>query len=413
MPGRVLHVLSQRPSHTGSGVTLGAIVRCAGEAGWEQSAVVGVPAEDPHPAVGTLPPERIFPLVFGREELDFDLPGMSDVMPYPSTCFSELTAGQHKAYRSAWTGHLREVVDRFRPDLIHSHHVWILSSLIKDVIPRVPVVTQSHATGFRQMALCPDLAPDVKAGCARNERFLVLHEEMARWLTEALGVPAQRVSVCGAGYRQDLFHTQGRPAATGPDVAYVGKLSRAKGLPWLLEAVERLWGEGRDVRLHVAGSGAGEEAAELGARLSSLAPRVLLHGQLSQEDLAGLLRRCAVCALPSFYEGLGLVLVEALACGCRLVSTDFEGARDQIAPHAGEALELVPMPRLGDVDKPEPSDLPAFVENLAGALGRSLDRPGLGDDAFTAEGRLRPFTWEAVFQRVEEVWTGLLRRGKN
>ena len=59
------------------------------------------------------------------------------------------------------------------------------------------------------------------------------------------------------------------------------------------------------------------------------------------------MRRSTVCVLPSFYEGLPLVLVEALACGCRLVATDLPGVVDELAPRIGAALELVELPTDG------------------------------------------------------------------
>ena len=102
---------------------------------------------------------------------------------------------------------------------------------------------------------------------------------------------------------------------------------------------------GRDVA-DVAGSGAGEEADRLRTRMLAMAPTVVLHGQLSQAALAELMRTCAVFVLPSFYEGLGLVLVEALACGCRLVATALPGVQEQLAPLLGPALQKVAMPRM-------------------------------------------------------------------
>ncbi|MCA8945876.1 MAG: glycosyltransferase family 4 protein, partial [Planctomycetes bacterium] len=79
--GRVLHLLSQRPLLTGSGITLDALVRHAAAVGWEQRVVVGVPQGESS-SVGDLPTEHIHPLHFGGEALDFHVPGMSDVMPY-------------------------------------------------------------------------------------------------------------------------------------------------------------------------------------------------------------------------------------------------------------------------------------------------------------------------------------------
>ncbi len=407
---RVLHVLSQRPALTGSGTTLDALVEGAAGAGWRQRAVCGVPGADRAVAVGGLDGDRVHPLRFGTAALPFDVPGMSDVMPYPSTVFSAMSAGQLDVYRRAWRAHLGPVIERFAPDVIHAHHVWLMSSMLKDLAPATPVVVHSHNTGLRQMRLCPHLAAEVRQGCARNDRFAVLHEGLVVDLTAALGVPRDRVAVVGAGYREDLFHPRGRGADCAGQLLYVGKYSAAKGLPWLLDAVERLAARGGAVRLHVAGGGAGEEADGLRARMEGMAGAVVLHGQLPQPALAALMRRCQLCVLPSMYEGVPLVLAEALACGCRLVSTALPGVVGPLAPSMGEALELVEMPRLVGIDVPAQGDLPAFVDRLEGALTRALDRPDvrqeLGDDGLSRA--LAPFTWGAVFARVEALWRGLL-----
>ena len=404
---RILHVLSQRPSFTGSGITLDAEVRHAGAAGWEQRVLVGVPTEDPAPSVGGLPSNHIHPLVFGAGRLPFPVPGMSDVMPYPSARFSELGENQATAYRQAWADHLRPILEAFQPQLIHSHHLWLLSAMLKDLAPGIPVATRCHATGFRQMELCPHLAEEVRTGCARNDGFLVLHGVDGQRLRDCLGVGPEKVHVVGAGYRDELFHARGRDAAAAPSLLFIGKYSAAKGLPWLLDAFDILSATRPGLRLHVAGGGAGAEAETLRARMVAMAPGVILHGQLAQPALAELMRRAVVCVLPSFYEGLPLVLVEALACGCRLVTTALPGIERELAPGIGAAMEIVTLPRLVSVDEPCSGDLPAFVDRLAAAIGRSLDAPPLGDPAATIPEVLEPFTWRAVFARVEAVWHSL------
>ena len=133
--GRVLHVLAQRPGLTGSGVTLDALVRHAGDAGWEQAAIVGVPTDGLAPQVGELPASRIRALPFDTDQLPFPVPGMSDVMPYRSTRYSEMTPDQLDAYRGAWREHLAKAIEVFRPDVIHSHHVWLVTGLLRDLAP--------------------------------------------------------------------------------------------------------------------------------------------------------------------------------------------------------------------------------------------------------------------------------------
>jgi len=405
---KVLHLLSQRPGFTGSGVSLDAVVRAAARAGWEQHVVVGTPHDDPHPSVGGLPPEHVHPLRFGLGELDFPLPGMSDVMPYASSRFSALSAQQLDAYRTSWRMHVAKVVRGFQPDVIHSRHVWVLSSLVKDAAPDVPVVTHCHATGLRQMELCPYLADEVRRGCARNEKFTVLHDGHTDALVAQLGVDRERICVVGAGYRDDVFHARGRSADTGSNVLYAGKYSHAKGLPQLLDAFERLAARRSDLVLHVAGEGAGEEAEVLRRRMAELAPRVVMHGQLEQEALAELMRRCAVFVLPSFYEGLPLVLIEALACGCRLVCSELASVRSAVESRLDSVLEWVPLPRLVGPDVPEPEDLPAFVAALEERVETALSRSALGDPSTTIPEILEPFTWDAVFRRVEQVWRELM-----
>ena len=130
----VLQLLSQRPSLTGSGVTIDALAREATRRGWNQHVVVAHPTGEAPPVVDGLPDERIHPLGFGGERLPFAVPGMSEVMPYPSTVFSSMSDGDWERYRLAWREHVARVIDLVRPDVIHSHHVWLLSSLM-DCLP--------------------------------------------------------------------------------------------------------------------------------------------------------------------------------------------------------------------------------------------------------------------------------------
>jgi glycosyltransferase involved in cell wall biosynthesis len=135
---------------------------------------------------------------------------------------------------------------------------------------------------------------------------------------------------------------------------------------------------------------------------------VVLHGRLNQAELAALLRTARLFVLPSFYEGVPLVLVEAAACGCRLVASDLPGVREELAPMLGQTLRRVDVPRLRSVDQPDPADLPGFVAALAKAIEDSLA------DAARPAHDLSPlledrFSWSAVFKRVEAVWRAELR----
>jgi glycosyltransferase involved in cell wall biosynthesis len=356
------------------------------------------PAGEPVGRVGELPSDRVHALTFENEALPFPIPGMSDVMPYRSTRFSAMSPEEVDVYVAAWRRHIASVVDAFAPDVIHVHHLWLVGALVRDIAPDARIVSHCHGTGLRQMLLCPQLADRVRVGCARNDRFVALHAPHRDAIATELAVGLDRVDIVGAGYRADVF---GRGAAIERDptsIVFAGKYAAAKGLPWLLDAVERL-STVRPVTLHVAGAGAGDDADQLAARMAA-SPNVTVHGMLSQHDLADLLRRSSVFVLPSMYEGLPLVLVEALACGSRAVATDLPGVAELAAFLDGAALTRVKPPRRTDVDKPIAEDLPYFVLSLEAALTTALDAGPL-----EAPINLRPFTWDAVFERIENSWS--------
>ncbi len=408
---RVLQILSQRPSLTGSGVTLDALARAASRRGWEQRVIVGVPAGESRPRVADLPPESIHAVKFDAEggagpgaDLPFAVPGMSDAMPYVSTRFRDLSPPDIERYESCWREAIRAAVRTFEPDVVHAHHAWVVSSLAAAEIDSAPVIVHLHGTGLRQLRTLPEWFGRIHPGLARVRRFVALTRTQVDDYAEALQLPADRFAVVGAGYREDLFHSGEKPQSPrGATILFAGKLSDAKGLGPLLDAVELLVTAGRDVELRVAGDGAGVEAERLSARIEALSPHARRLGRLSQAELAREMRRSAVFVLPSLYEGLPLVLIEALASGCRLVSTSLPGIVEGIAPVVGDALELVPLPPLAGVDQLAERDRPAFAANLSRALERTLDRGGF-DDAAALVDRLEPFTWDAVFERVESVW---------
>ena len=65
---------------------------------------------------------------------------------------------------------------------------------------------------------------------------------------------------------------------------------------------------------------------------------------------------------------------------------------------------MIPLPRLAGIDVPDPADLPGFVDRLHDAIASALDS---GEETVRPEA-LAPFTWSAVYRRVESVWRDLL-----
>jgi glycosyltransferase involved in cell wall biosynthesis len=405
MTHRVLHVTAQRPGWTGSGVTLEALARVADRAGWIQAVVAGVPVSSPGPRVGSLVPRAVHTLTFGASgDLPFAVPGMSDVMPYPSRVWSTLDPTELMSYVAAWRHRLASSIRAFRPDVIHVHHAWVVASILPDVAAGIPIVVHGHGTGLRQLVLCPHLSDTVVRGVARAEGCVVLHEDHAARYASTFGFAQEQVTVVGAGFDQSHFHARGRETDSHT-VLYAGKWSDAKGLPQLLDAADILYSENPEFRLLVAGGGSGVEADALRARIDAC-PGATALGQLSASALADYMRRAAVFVLPSLFEGLPLVLVEAAACGCRVVATDLPGVVHGLAGALGERLELVELPELEGPDRIAAGAETGFIERLCEGLSAAL-RAGEVDADPSSD--LAPFTWDAVGGRVIDVWDALTR----
>lgn len=81
---------------------------------------------------------------------------------------------------------------------------------------------------------------------------------------------------------------------------------------------------------------------------------------LSQEALAKVYNLCQIFVLPSFFDALPLTVIEALACGDRVVVTDLPGIQEWLGANApGADVRYVPLPRMENTDEPVAEDLPA------------------------------------------------------
>ncbi len=410
---RILHCLSQIPGKTGSGVYLQAIVREASENGLEQAVVCGLPAAMPLTETHLeLPDENIFTVRFENPILPFPVAGMSDVMPYPSTRFSSFNKRLLEQYKSAFKKTLSDAVSKFSPDIIHTHHLWIMTALVKELFPEIPVVTSVHGTELRQLQLAKQLSTNIIEGVSKVDRVMVLNHDQRRQVIKEYGFSTAKVTVTGTGYRQDLFCRSFCAKEELATIIYAGKLSRAKGVPWLLKAFTEL--EEESV-LWLAGGGDGPEAEAVRA-VASTNDRIHLLGELSQMELAARFQRAHIMVLPSFYEGLPLVLLEALACDCRIVVTDLPGIRELVSEEAvAEGLvSCIPKPPLTGPDTLEKEHEKPFLINLKKALSEQLER--VKEQQFicchSLQKTLDETGWHKVFNRVEKIYKEVQPRAR-
>ncbi len=404
---KVLHILGQRPEKTGSGIYLQAVIRESLKYGLSIHAVAGVPVNKIEP-IQNLPPTNCSYVFFESEQLDFPVVGMSDVMPYKSSLFKELKGRNLTAYKSAFGKAIKRVVATFQPDIIHTNHLFLLSALVRKLFPDLPMVATCHGTDLRQYNNCPHLRCFVKRYCRRLDRIIALTLDQKAQISKVYNIPSDQIVVAGGGYDETLFFRSPKSPAGTVHILYAGKYNRSKGVPWLLKSLMRI--KDHDWHLHMAGSGKGPEYDDCIAFAAKLGNQVTNHGYVNHQRLSELMKQSHLQVLPSFFEGLPLVLFEGLASGCRIVATRLSGFDEIFGKAHKDTVRLIDLPPLETIDQPYQKDEPCLENVLSEALLTMMAKVRQSPDYLDvqAETIASSYTWKCIFERILSVYQDVI-----
>ncbi|WP_433045447.1 glycogen synthase [Dactylosporangium sp. CS-033363] len=191
-----------------------------------------------------------------------------------------------------------------------------------------------------------------------------------------------------------------------PSVVYVGRITRQKGLPYLLRAARDL---PPDVQL-VLLAGA-PDTPEIAAEVTALADElkasrsgvVWVQEMLPKREVIQVLTHATLFVCPSIYEPMGIVNLEAMACQTAVVATATGGIPEVVADR--ETGLLVPIEQVAD-GSGTPLDAARFEADLAEAMTALLEDPARAA-AFGRAGRQRAvdhFSWAAIADRTHAVY---------
>jgi len=196
-----------------------------------------------------------------------------------------------------------------------------------------------------------------------------------------------------------------------PAVVFVGRITRQKGLPYLLRAAKLLPPEVQLV-LCAGAPDTPEIMAEVTALVRELQEErsgvVWIERVLPRHELSAVLSAATTFVCPSVYEPLGIVNLEAMACGVPVVGSDTGGIPEVVAD--GLTGRIVPLEQVQD-GTGTPLDPERFVRDLAGVLTEVVGDPGLARLMGRA-GRMRAeaeFSWGRIAERTLGVYEGLRR----
>ena len=397
---RILSVTAQKPDSTGSGVFLTELVKGFDKAGHQQAIVCGTVHRD----VIEFPANvAVFPVYYQSHDVPFPVCGMSDEMPYKSTRYCDMNERMTDQLFRAFRKQILEAVEVFRPDVILCHHLYFLTALVREMFPGIPVYGQCHGSDLRQFLKNPWQHEWILSQIPKLNGIFALHEEQKKQICFIFGIPQEKVHVLGTGYNSDVFFVnEAVKSARQSDkirLIFAGKISEKKGVFSLLRAMNYVR-QPECYELALAGGYGNEEEFEKIRALAEQAPcKVEFLGRLPHARLAQEMNASDIFVLPSFYEGLPLVLIEAMACGLQAICTDLSGIRpwmNRAVPEHG--VLFVKPPVMENEDEPLAESLPEFERRL----GAAIDTVG-----FMAEPNLdqvRQVSWNALCEKIVTLW---------
>ena len=307
------------------------------------------------------------------------------------------------------------------PDVVHSH-TWYanLGGHLTSLLHGIPHVVTAHSLE----PLRPWKAEQLGGGYALSswaERtayesaaavIAVSNGMRSDVLTAYPAVDPDRVHVVHNGVDTDFYAPDPstdivRGLGVDPDqpyVLYVGRITRQKGLPHLLAAAHRL-DPGVQVVLCASAPDTPEIAAEVSSGVEALRAErgggvYWIEDMLPREHVVQLLSHATAFCCPSVYEPLGIVNLEAMACGTAVVASDVGGIPEVVVD--GET---------GLLAHYDPADGAAFEFALADGLNALVRDPARAK-AMGAAGRQRAvdhFAWDAIAMQTLEIYDSLTR----
>jgi rhamnosyl/mannosyltransferase len=237
-------------------------------------------------------------------------------------------------------------IGRQRPDITHLHFPYPIGEIGQLLCGRGrPTVITYHSDVVRQAGILRLYAPVLRQVLARADRILVsspAYRESSPYLRPL----AARCTVVPIGIEYDRFATprpdeaaRWRARYPGPLLLFVGRLRYYKGLNYLLAAMVEI-----PATLLIAGDGPEAPALRAQAQALGVAGRVHFLGDVAEADLPGLYQAADVFVLPSSRrsEAYGIALLEAMAAGVAVISTELGTGTSWLNRHGETGLVVPP-----------------------------------------------------------------------
>jgi glycosyltransferase involved in cell wall biosynthesis len=288
--------------------------------------------------------------------------------------------------------------------LIHLH-----SPLVPPINTKLPIVTTIHTLmkidskyheardpySLAEKVQSMYFSPYVESKLLKiSNKLTVVTPTVAEELRE-YGVNPKTVTTVWNGVDEKRFYPVHDRVLTDKYVLYTGILRARKGLFDLLDCAEQVCSVDPTVKFVISGTGPFFGKVESEIQRKGLHEKVILPGYVTRAKLIELYQNATIHVVPSHYEGLPTVLLEAMACGLPVVATDIGGNREVISN--GVNGFLVP-----------PKTPKVMAETILNLLGDNGLRERTGKAARkTIE---KQYTWDKIADHFTSIYESALKK---
>ncbi len=401
---KILHIITQKPNSTGSGIYLSGMIKGFEKIGHKQAVIAGIDVNDD---VNCFPSDvSFYPVKYNCGELNFPVVGMSDSMPYESTRYKDLNIDMINRLKYQFKVNIDKAMNDFKPELIICHHLYLLTAFVREIVKDIKVMSICHGTCLRQLNTIDLEKEYIISNIRKLDLIFALHENQKYDIIKTFGVSENKVVVIGSGYNDDIFYNKNYKIKDDKiKIVFAGKICKSKGLIPFIKAISKLKYSKDSIEVNFAGTGSDIESYNEIVKLASKSPfKINFLGKLEQRELAELFNRSQIFVLPSFYEGLPVVVLEALSCGTDVITTDILGVKEWIGSEINDSgkIEYVPLPFMEKEGIPKDEELYVFENNLYNSIDSKIQSL-LNKSNKKTSINMSKKTWDGLAYRMNEV----------
>jgi len=291
---------------------------------------------------------------------------------------------------SIFRGFCKLLNEGWKPDIIHAHvYSAGVPAVILGKIYKIPVVITEHWTGFPRHALRKS---DILKACFsmnRAKAILPVSKDLEKAI-KSYGIK-NKFEIVPNVVNTEIFYPSSQKSNNKiKKMLFVALLSPQKGVPYLLQVLAQIKQKRQDFVLDIVGDGPNRNEYEELSKELGLEKIVKFHGLKTKLEIAEFMRNSDFFVLPSLWENLPCVLIEAMVSGLPIIASNVGGISEIVNNENGILIQ------------------PKDIVSLSKAINYMLDHYQDYSSAKISQYARENFSYEAIAKKIDEIYRKFL-----